>query len=159
MQLLLVVSTVTGTAEMLAENLADAAHGVQVRLALAESLAPADLCEEPFVVVVSSTYGQGEVPTPAQPLFDAIGAAGGLEGVRYGVVGLGDRSLYAPTFANGGRLWDRALEAAGATRLAEPIYIDVSGPEDMTGLAEQWLRGFIESAQAVSAHAGCAGAA
>mgnify|MGYP003576302657 CR=1 FL=1 len=151
MRILIVVSTMTGTAEMLAENMADSAAAAQARVALAETLTVAELAESPFVVVVSSTYGNGEVPEPANPLYSDIEAAGELAGLRFGVVGIGDKSLYAPTFANGGRQWDQMLERAGATRLQEPIFIDVSGNEDMTELAERWLNRFVDCAQAVSA--------
>lgn len=146
MRVLILASTMTGTAEMLAENLGDAAAGAQVRVVLAERISAAEVLEWPLLVVVSSTYGDGEVPEPARALFAQIEAAGALDGMAFGVVGLGDRSLYAPTFANGGRQWDQMLEQAGAARLLEPLYIDVSGDVDMSAASEAWFARFMDCA-------------
>jgi len=138
MKVTLLVSTMTGTAEMLAEDLVARFGGEHaMRLVLAEDTGP-QVCEpDARLVVVSSTYGTGDVPTPAQPLFAQIETMD-LRGIEYGVIALGDRN-YGDTFAMGGRRWDRMLAERGAQRLAEPLVIDFVHGEDMTAMAIDWF--------------------
>ena len=140
MKVTLLVSTMTGTAEMLAEDLLARFGGEHdMRLVLAEDTTPEAVCEPGTrLVVVSSTYGRGDVPTPAQPLFARIAAGADLGGLDYGVIALGDRN-YGDTFAQGGRRWDRMLAERGAHRLADPLVIDFVHGEDMTAMATDWF--------------------
>lgn len=135
----LLVVTMTGTAEMIAEDVRDSlATMFDVDLRLAENADIAFIDSGTPLLVVSSTYGQGEVPDPGKPLFQALEAASpDLAGLRYGVISLGD-SIYANTFSRGGRLWDAALRARGAMPLKETLLLDASGPDDMAALAVGW---------------------
>jgi len=66
-----------------------------------------------------------------------------LKRVRYGVIGLGDRT-YAQTFCFGGRRFDALLRELGARRIGEPLLHDASAgtvPEDV---AIEWARGWID---------------
>ncbi len=128
----------TGTAEMLAEDLLARFGGEHaMRLVLAEGTGP-DVCDAGArLIVVSSTYGVGEVPTPAKPLFAQIESMD-LAGVEYAVIALGDRN-YGETFAMGGRRWDRMLAERGAHRLAQPLVIDFVHGDDMTAMAIDWF--------------------
>lgn len=138
MKVTLLVSTMTGTAEMLAEDLV-ARFGSEhaMRLVLAEDTGPQVCDASARLIVVSSTYGTGDVPTPAQPLFAQIESLD-LAGIDYAVIALGDRN-YGETFAMGGRRWDRMLAERGARRLAEPLVIDFVHGDDMTAMAVDWL--------------------
>jgi MioC protein len=134
----LLVATMTGTAEMLAEDLVErfgAEHAM--RLVLAEDTGPEACDPGTLLVVVSSTYGTGEVPTPAKPLFAQIEQLE-LAGHEYAVIALGDRN-YGETFAMGGRRWDAMLAARGARRLADPLVIDFVHGDDMTAMAIEWF--------------------
>ena len=67
-------------------------------------------------VVVSSTYGQGDVPDNGQALADALERERpDLAHVRYGLFALGDMT-YARTFCGGGMTFDRILSELGASR-------------------------------------------
>lgn len=137
MKVLVLVVTMTGTAEMIAEDLIEAhKSGHTFTLELAERSSAAALDQVSNLVVISSTYGTGDVPDPGKPLFDAL-AGKSLSHIRYGVISLGD-SVYKETFAMGGLQWDRRLHQCGATRLAAPLLLDASGDADMSGLAVEW---------------------
>lgn len=149
----LLVITMTGTAQFLAEDLMPRlAAQFDVRLHLAEDVDASVFQGDVPLIVFSSTYGKGEVPDPGKPLYQALLALdAGLEGLRYGVVALGD-SIYTQTFANGGRLWDQALDAHGAVRLTPMLVLDSSASGDPADALNAWLDAWLAElrAQAVS---------
>ena len=147
MHTLIVVSTMTGTAEMIAEDVAAALQATNVKMRLAENLASEEVRAAELVLVVSSTYGDGEVPEPAKRLFRELENGPRLDAQRFGVVGLGDHSLYAPTFAKGGQRWDEMLEGKGAARLAPLLTIDVASAADISAPAIEWARGALQQAE------------
>lgn len=146
MDLLILVVTMTGTAEMVAEDVVAAYGGEhQMRMALAERCSAEEVQNASNLLVISSTYGEGEVPDPGKPLFAALSQAPArLAHLRFGVISLGD-SVYADTFANGGRHWDRLLADAGAQRQAEPLLLDASAGEDFSARAVQWVAGYLQA--------------
>jgi sulfite reductase (NADPH) flavoprotein alpha-component len=93
------------------------------------------LKDEQDLVVVTSTYGDGDPPQPAAAFFDMIEGrkAPRLEGVRFAVLALGD-STYE-RFCEAGKRIDRRLEALGAARLAARLDCDV----DYEDAAAQWV--------------------
>ena len=98
-------------------------------------------------VVVSSTYGQGDVPDNGQALTEALERERpDLGHVRYGLFALGDMT-YARTFC-GRMTFDRILGALGARRVGELMRHNASSgvlPEDE---AADWARSWYESAMA-----------
>lgn len=145
MKATVLVVTMTGTAEMIAEDIQSSQDCHELTLILAES-ADSSVFQTPYLLVVSSTYGTGEVPDPGKPLFASIDRERpDLSGLRYGVISLGD-SNYEDTFANGGRLWDALLQACGASRLAETLLLDASGTDSMSELAIAWTAQWVKLA-------------
>ncbi len=147
MEALFLVVTMTGTAEMIAEDVIEA-HGAghEFALRLAEHVEPSILTQTRRLLVISSTYGTGEVPTPGKAFFDALSKKPmDLSHLKYGIIALGD-TIYSDTFANGGRQWDLLLAECGAQRLADTLLLDASGQDDMSDLAVEWARGWLESA-------------
>jgi MioC protein len=145
-EVLLLVVTMTGTAEMLAEDLV-AEYGAEhaIRMVLAERCTPEQLQQASTLLVISSTYGAGEVPDPGKPLFEALEKdPAQLAHLRFGVVSLGD-SIYADTFARGGLLWDGLLAAGGAQRMAEPLRLDASSGEDPRDKTLPWVRDWLQA--------------
>ncbi len=133
MNILILTGTMTGTAEMVAEEMAAAAApGLSVQVIPMEGSDPAVLREAAACVVCTATYGDGEVPDGAKPFHDRLAASGvDLSGLRYGVVALGDSSY--DTFCQAGRTFDATLAARGATRLGEVLCCDANSgelPED-----------------------------
>tara|TARA_R110000782_G_scaffold79115_1_gene157322 strand:+ start:12879 stop:13307 length:429 start_codon:yes stop_codon:yes gene_type:complete len=133
----------TGTAEICAEEISTAlgAAGIESEMQLMDSVGTDALRAFEFVVIVSSTYGHGDIPDNGQALFEALGAADNLAGIRFTVFGLGDRT-YAATFCEAGRKWDALFAEKGASRFAPLVQHDAGSgtlAEDVAGAwAAEW---------------------
>ncbi len=156
----ILVATMTGTAEMVAEALQErfralggAAEITQMDRLDAAGLAPG------LYLVCSSTYGQGDVPDNAQALFEQLGRERpDLSGLAFGLVALGDMT-YPQTFCFGGKRIGRLLTDLGATRIGEPLLHDASAgtlPEDV---AADWFEAWVRAHDVLAAGGGRASAA
>jgi sulfite reductase (NADPH) flavoprotein alpha-component len=83
------------------------------------------LKEEQDVLIIASTYGEGDPPQPAAEFFEFVEGrkAPSLAGVRFGVLALGD-STYEK-FCEAGKRLDRRFEELGAARLLPRVDCDV----------------------------------
>ena len=83
------------------------------------------LGQEQDVLIVVSTYGEGDPPQPATGFFEFVEGrkAPKLDGVRFTVLALGD-STYE-FYCEAGKRLDRRFEELGATRLAPRVDCDV----------------------------------
>jgi len=109
----------TGTAEGLAKKMSKEA-GKRGFAATVLDMAQTDLAKlasEKNLLVITSTYGEGEPPDNAKALHAALKAAGDrpLTAVRFSVCSLGDTN-YAQ-FCQCGKDLDASLERLGATRV------------------------------------------
>ena len=86
------------------------------------------------VIIVCSTWGEGEQPDNAEELwqFANSDAASRMEGVHFAVCALGDTSY--EFFCESGKEWDRQLENLGATRIIDRLDCDV----DYDAPAAEW---------------------
>jgi flavodoxin len=106
MKLTLLVGTMTGTAQLVAQELELAWDDgeVQVETLLMDKLDSSVFAREGVFLIVTSTYGQGDVPDNAKALFEDLKAKRpDLSRVRYGVFGLGDRTYAAHRRAGAAR--------------------------------------------------------
>ena len=128
----LVYGSVYGSAHyvmsQLQKTLEAAGHCTQ----LLEQPQPQQLNTECLLIVVTSTTGNGELPTRLQPLLQQLEhSKKGLTGLHYALVALGDSSY--THFCGGGRKLAQALDACGAQALAPALEIDANhciNPED-----------------------------
>ena len=145
MKLHLLVGTMTGTAQLVAQELElvwDDGE-MQVETLLMDKLDSSVFAREGVFLIVTSTYGQGDVPDNAKNFYEDLKARRpDLSRVRYGVFGLGDRT-YAETFNFGGKRFDDVLRELGAQRIGERVQHDASSgvlPEEM---AVEWGEGWL----------------
>jgi MioC protein len=137
----ILVGTMTENATTVAEEIVHAFNGkgAQIALQMMDFAEPAVFEQDAIFLVVTSTYGQGDVPDNAKPFYDELCAKRpNLGRVRYGVFGLGDRT-YAQTFNNGGKRFDDILAELGATRIGERAKHDASSGELPEDVALEWF--------------------
>jgi sulfite reductase (NADPH) flavoprotein alpha-component len=141
--------TQTGNAEEVANQAADMARakGFTPRVADLDAINMEQLAAMEHLIVVISTYGEGEMPDNAELFWDALTAstAPRLEGLQYGVLALGDNSY--EHFCQAGKLIDTRLEQLGAKRLADRVDCDI----DFEDPAEAWLKSTLPDASSVAA--------
>ncbi|MEM6376195.1 MAG: sulfite reductase flavoprotein subunit alpha [Pseudomonadota bacterium] len=129
--------TQTGNAEEVANEAAALARtrGFQPRVNDLDAIEMPQLAEMENLIVVVSTYGEGEMPDNAQLFWEALsaGTAPRLENLNYGVLALGDTSY--EHFCQAGKLLDTRLEQLGARRLAARVDCDI----DFEEVATAWL--------------------
>ena len=142
----ILVGTMTGTAEIVAEDVRDSlkALGWDVELVMMDDLDGQVFEREGYFLVCSSTYGQGDVPDNAMKLYDDLGRSRpDLSGKRYGVIALGD-SAYVETFTNGGLRFDRILSELGAARVGAVCQHDASSDEVPEEKGVAWAREWVK---------------
>ena len=126
-----------GTAEILATDAAEKARaiGFHPRVAEMDEVEMEHLAGMQNLLVVVSTYGEGEMPDNAHQFWEALSAntAPRLESLNYGVLALGDTSY--EHFCQAGKLVDTRLEQLGAKRLGDRVDCDI----DYEELAEAWI--------------------
>lgn len=134
--LLLLYGSQTGTAEGLAKKTAKVAEtrGFAPRVVSMEKYDSIDWTKESNVLLIASTYGDGEPPDPAQGFWNWLkaDAAPRLEHLRYSVLALGDTN-YAQ-FCQFGKVCDERLAALGAQRVHDRKDCDV----DYETPAQEW---------------------
>jgi sulfite reductase (NADPH) flavoprotein alpha-component len=120
----------TGTAESLAKKLSKEAGKrgfVPAILDMAQT-DPAKLANEKNLLVITSTYGDGEPPDSAKALHTALKEGSHtLSGVRFSVCALGDTNY--TLFCQAGKDFDAFLEKHGATRVHPRTDCDVDYEE------------------------------
>ncbi|MEU9731196.1 sulfite reductase subunit alpha [Streptomyces sp. NPDC048002] len=151
------IGTQTGNAELVADEVASGAraHGLGARTTALDDVTPEALAAMSHVLVVTSTYGEGEMPDNAGLFWEALQSdtAPRLEGVRYAVLGLGDRGY--DDFCQAAKLIDTRLEQLGATRLHERVDCDVDFEEP----AAAWTATVLERLAAETGATGGTGTA
>ena len=149
MKLHLLVGTMTGTAQLVAQELELAWDDgeLQVETVLMDDLDASVFAQEGIFLIITSTYGQGDVPDNAKGFYEDLKTKRpDLSRVRYGVFGLGDRT-YAETFNFGGKRFDDVLQELGAQRIGARVQHDASSgvlPEEM---AVEWGEGWLALAK------------
>ncbi|WPJ96517.1 flavodoxin domain-containing protein [Coraliomargarita algicola] len=127
----------TGTAETLTKKLAKQlkAANCEPKVFDMSEVSPDDLKTIQHLLLITSTYGEGEPPDNAQSFHSALMSdhAPKLTGLNYSVFGLGDSS-YAD-FCKCSKQFDARLEALGAKRVAPMVEADGDPDEPFS----EWL--------------------
>ena len=155
MKVTILVGTMTGTAQLVAQELELAWDDgeTQVETLLMDKLDAGVFQREGVFLVCTSTYGQGDIPDNSKALFaDLQSKKPDLSAVRYGVFGLGDRT-YAETFNFGGIKWDQLLESLGARRIGERVQCDAASGQLPEERAADWGIDWLDRAKLETAPA------
>ena len=91
-----------------------------------------------YILVVTSTTGQGDLPDSIVPLFQGIKDQLGYQpDVHYGIIALGDSS-YA-NFCGGGKQFDALLQEQSAQRVGEMLLIDAGEHPEPESESNPWV--------------------
>ena len=135
--LTILFGTESGNAEALAARARKAASklGFAVKLVDMADTTPALMAEVPNLLVIASTWGEGDPPQRAVDFYEALLAddAPRFEKTRFAVLALGD-TAYARYCEIGARIDDR-LAVLGGSRIADRIECDL----DFEGPAGSWI--------------------
>lgn len=131
----------TGTAESVARDAVKVAeaHGLNPVIKSMDEIDADALTKMETLLIVTSTYGEGEMPDNAQMLWSAVQAdsMANTKNLKYAVLSLGDTSY--DLFCQAGIDWDNRLAELGATRLQTRVDCDVEFEES----AEEWMHSVI----------------
>ncbi len=143
MSVVILYGTETGTGELVADAIADALNQHDPSVYDMSEYAVEDLDPADFLVIVCSTYGEGELPTGAEPFAEELESVNpDLSGLRFAVFGLGD-SIY-DTFNRGGEIVAEMLTKRGAVQVGEHARHDNSSSIKPAKQAEEWAEGIAE---------------
>ena len=133
--------TQTGNSEAIAEDMSKIANdaGFRTKVNSLDNITMDILGNMENVAIITSTYGEGEMPDNAQLFWDALSAntAPNLSNIKYSVLALGDTGY--EEFCHAGKLIDTRFEQLGATRIQDRVDCDV----DYEELSEKWTSSLI----------------
>lgn len=124
----------TGNAEEFAGKLGERLGGARLRAM--DDVDLADLTHAGDIVIITSTFGDGGPPDNGAAFWERLESpkAPSLDGVRYSVLGIGDRSY--DNFCGHAKKLDARLADLGATRMLDRADCEAYDDEPMTRWAE-----------------------
>ncbi|HEY5812391.1 MAG TPA: flavodoxin domain-containing protein [Terrimicrobiaceae bacterium] len=146
--LLFLFGSQTGSSEGLARRFAKEAKkvGFETRVVGMEGYSTVDFTKEKRLILITSTYGDGEMPDNAQAFWEYLknGTAPRLENLEYSVLALGDRNYVQ--FCQAGKAFDMRLEQLGARRMHPRVDCDV----DYESISAEWFGGLMKSMESAA---------
>ncbi|MEM9724453.1 MAG: flavodoxin domain-containing protein [Pseudomonadota bacterium] len=145
MRLNFLYGTESSTAELLCDDLQAAVEeGNETSIANMEDVDASTLEAEPLYILVSSTYGNGEVPASAEEFYKTLTEQKpDLSHVRFAIFGLGDTS-FDETFNHGSEKIMNAMVACGAKMIGERGVFDASSGDMPEDVGVPWLEGIVK---------------
>jgi sulfite reductase (NADPH) flavoprotein alpha-component len=135
--LLVLYGSQSGNSELLAKRFGKESKefGYAARVVCMDQWQSFDLASESNLLVVVSTWGDGDLPDNAQAFWKFLSGPGAprLENLRYSVLALGDTN-YASTFCEAGKKIDMRLAELGAICVAPRVDCNV----DFESPAKEW---------------------
>jgi len=148
MQLHFLYGTETGTAEFLCEDMVEAAGSDwTTEVSSIDTMSPADLSADDFYILVTSTYGTGDLPTLALEFFEALeNDKPNLSHVNFAIFGLGDET-FGETYNKGSERLMTAMLACKATMIGERGLFNAAAADMPEDIGVPWLEGILEGMQ------------
>ncbi|MEL6451657.1 MAG: flavodoxin domain-containing protein [Pseudomonadota bacterium] len=142
----------TGNSEMLCEDIeAELGDGYDCHIASLADVDAGALDKDVFYIFVTSTYGNGDLPSTALPFEEGlVEGKPDLTGIRFAIFGLGDQ-VFSETFNHGSLKLSQMLIDRGATMVGERGLHDASGFEMPEDIALPWVGTIMEQVQAAQA--------
>ena len=135
--LLILYGSQTGSAEGLAKKLGKEAaqRGFEAKVIEANSCSLDDLAKSERMLLVTSTWGEGDAPDNAMQFWNTLNSAGApkLDGLSFSVLALGDKNY--SDFCGAGKKFDARLEQLGANRIHPCVECDL----DYESAAKGWM--------------------
>ncbi len=135
--------TQSGNAKKAAQKTAESlkTKGLDIQVLDMSEYKPTNLKDEKILLLVVSTYGEGEPPAAAEELHRFIfgNRAPKLPDLQFSVLALGDTSY--TLFCQTGKDFDQQFEKLGAKRLTNRVDCDV----DWHDLADTWIENVISN--------------
>src|SRR5699024_339111 len=153
-RLTIAYATESGNAELVAEELVRTlAPHANAQVVDMSTLHPADFQTEIPMLVVTSSYDEGELPTGIRDLHaQLLAERTELSSLRYALFGLGDSSY--EFYCGGAVLLDEAFQSLGACRVGEIGRHDAGGRTPSTDEAAAWATAVIEQLTKFNEHQG-----
>ena len=143
-ELLILYGTESGNAESLAEQTLEKANklGFKAKISNMAEISLATLKKADNLLVIVSTWGEGDPPETAADFYEAFMAdsAPKLDSINYSVLALGDTSY--EHFCKIGKDFDARLESLGGNRLFERKDCDVDFDDDFAEWSDGALKAF-----------------
>jgi len=144
---LILFGTQSGNSEDLASQLAKSAtsHNLVPTVVDMEAATVEQMASSERILIICSTWGEGEQPDAAEALWDSISAEGAprMENTHFSVCALGDTSY--EFFCQSGKDWDLKLEELGAKRVFDRQDCDV----DFDDTYAAWANGALPAISAI----------
>lgn len=140
--------TESGNSEMVADDISKALedNGIKSEVFDMEDYDVGDLGMREMVIIVSSTYGEGDLPQTALPFFTALNELKpDLSSTRFAAFGLGD-STY-DTYNRGISTLASAFADLGATQVGETGRHDADSGLDASDVAVPWINDLFAAAR------------
>jgi MioC protein len=149
----ILIGTMTGNAQMVAQEI-ELSYGdddTKINLFPMDKLDSSVFDNSGHFLICTSTYGQGDVPDNARDFFDALSIdAPDLSKVRYGILGLGDRT-YQDTFNAAGKKFETLFTQLGAQLIGERGTLDAADGELPEDQGVEWMASWLEVARNTAA--------
>ena len=136
-KILILYGTETGNSELLAMDAEKLASDLEFDVTVngMDEITLSDIQDNGNVLIVCSTWGDGEQPDNAIDLYESVEGSddASMSGVGFAVLALGDTAF--DLFCEAGIQWDNILQEKGGNRISERIDCDVDYEDD----AEAWI--------------------
>ena len=146
-KILILYGTETGNSELLAMDAEKLANDLEFDVTVngMDEITLSDIQDNGNVLIVCSTWGDGEQPDNAIDLYESVESSddASMSRVGFAVLALGDTAF--DLFCEAGIQWDNILQEKGGNRISERIDCDVDYEDDPEAWIEDTLNLFKET--------------